>query len=104
MNIPDAPLPPWLRRIQQTYLAQVVVLPILTGFGSAILIGGCLANGIDHITRTCVMGAINSTMAAFLTAILSGHSPQSASFNPDGTKNLSVEMLSTQVAANARPR
>jgi hypothetical protein len=86
VNIPDAPLPPWLRRVQQTYLAQVVVLPILMGFGSSMLISGCIADGIDHITRACVMGSINSTLAAFLTAVFSGHSPGSASFNKDGTK------------------
>jgi hypothetical protein len=90
MTIPDAPLPPWARRIQQTWLFQVVALPIFLGFGSAIMVQGCLANGIEHIQRACLMGAINSTIISFVTVIVSGHSVASPAFHDDGSSNKAV--------------
>ncbi len=85
-----------MRRWQQSYLWQIILLPILTGFGGSLLAAGCLKDGIDHISRACVMGAVNTTIIAGVTVFLSGHSPGSASFNPDGTKNEAVVMSKTQ--------
>lgn len=85
MTIPDVPLPPWARKIQQAWAFQVLFWPILLGFGSAVLIQGCLANGIENISRACLMGALNSTLVSFLTVIFSGHSPGSSDFKADGT-------------------
>lgn len=81
------PLPPWLRRIQQSWLWQVIALPLLLGFGGSMLSMGCLANGIQNISHACLMGAINSTLISFATVVISGHSAGSASFNSDGTVN-----------------
>jgi hypothetical protein len=95
MTIPDVPLPPWLRKIQQSWLWQFIGLPLSLGFGSAMLLDGCLANGIDHIQRACVMGAISTTVISFLTVVISGHSVNSASFYPNGKPN---EMVAQVVA------
>ena len=85
MTIPDVPLPPWARQIQQTWTFQVLILPLVVGFGSAMLVSGCLKDGIQNITSVCVWGALNSTLVSFLTVIFSGHSPGSSDFKADGT-------------------
>ena len=90
MTIPDAPLPPWARRIQQAWFFQVICLPIVIGFSSAILAQGCLANGIEHLQKVCVMAAINSTIVSFVTVIVSGHSVGSPAFHSDGSENKAV--------------
>jgi hypothetical protein len=95
----DIPMPPWMRVIQQSYIWQFVCLPILLGFGSAILVGGCLSHGIDNIERECIMGAVSTTIVSLLTVIISGHSTNSASFHTDGTPNKLVE----QVAEMTKP-
>ena|ERR1019366_3858503 len=99
MNIPDVPLPPWARKIQQMWLAQVFALPLLIGFGGSVLIQGCLAGGVDNIQRACVIGALSNTFVSFLTVILSGHSSGSASFHDDGSVNAVV----AEVAAITKP-
>ncbi len=104
MPIPDAPLPPWLRRFQLTYWYQAVLLPVVMGFGSALVLNGCLANGVQNITTVCVWTAVNATIAAMLTAIFSGHSPGSASFKPDGEPNKVVaDVVKVQQAAASIP-
>jgi hypothetical protein len=85
MNIPDVPLPPILRRAQQSWLWQVIGLPVSVGFGSAILVQGCLAHGFENLQRACVMAALDGTLVSFLTVVISGHSPGSPSFKSDGT-------------------
>lgn len=85
MVIPDVPLPPLLRKWQQTWLWQVLGLPLVVGFGSAMLVSGCLKDGIQNITTVCVWGALNSTLVSFLTVVFSGHPPGSSDFKSDGT-------------------
>lgn len=87
------PMPPWMRVIQQSYIWQFVCLPVLLGFGRAILVSGCLSHGIDHMERECVMGAVSTTISSLLAVIISGHSTGSASFHADGTRNKLVEKV-----------
>jgi hypothetical protein len=62
----------------------------VVGFGGAILAQGCLANGIEHLQRACVMAAINSTIVSLVTVIVSGHSVASPAFHDDGSPNKAV--------------
>ncbi len=102
--IPDAPLPPWLRRFQQGWTYQAVLLPLFMGFGSSLVLNGCLGRGVQNIDVVCLWGAINASIAAFLTAIFSGHSPGSASFTPAGEPNKVVaDVVKVQQAVAATP-
>jgi hypothetical protein len=87
----DTPLPPAVRRVQQSWYWQALGLPLSLGFGSAILVQGCLANGIDHISRACVMSALSGALISFLTVLVSGHPPGSSDFHSDGTPNKTVQ-------------
>ena len=73
------------KKVQQTWTFQVLILPLVVGFGSAMLVSGCLKDGIQNITSVCVWGALNSTLVSFLTVIFSGHAPGSSDFKADGT-------------------
>ena len=89
--MPTVPLPPWLRRIQQSFLWQFVGLPIIVGFFGALTVNGCLAHGLFAIDTACLEGATSSTLISFLTVAISGHSPGSDSFKNDGTVNEAVK-------------
>lgn len=90
------PLPPLLRRVQQSYYWQFICLPVLIGFGGALVANGCLAHGLFDIDPVCLKTALSSTILSFLTVLISGHSPNSASFNSDGTENQVVKQVSAQ--------
>ena len=98
----DMPLPPWLRKIQQSYYWQVLCLPLLVGFGGALLTNGCLARGIFDIDVACLKGAVSSYILMTIGIYISGHSPGSASFNADGTPNQTVaKVVATDAATVA---
>lgn len=82
--MPDLPLPPWARKIQQNPWWQYVAQPLIIGFIAALV--PCLAKGIQNIETVCVWGAVNTIPVAVVTMLTSGHSTGSASFNADGTK------------------
>lgn len=92
--MPDAPLPPWMRKIQQSYYWQYILLPVLVGFGVAI--APCITKGIQNIEAVCLWGAVNTCVSSFIVQLVSGHSAGSASFNPDGTKNVQVAVVKSQ--------
>jgi len=103
--MPTVPLPPWLRKIQQSWYWQFLGLPLLVGFGGSMVTMGCLKDGIQNVAPACFWGAVNTTIISFFTVLISGHSPGSASFEPNGTTNTPVENLVTiqKAADTTRP-
>lgn len=99
MTIPDMPLPPLLRRWQQTWMWQVIGLPISVGFLTSTVTNGCLSHGIFAMDMECLKNSISATIVAFIAVLISGHSPNSPSFHDDGTPNKAVE----QVAEITKP-
>lgn len=87
------PLPPWLRNLQQSALWQDICLPILTGFGGALVLHGCFGKGIENIDRACVMLALNTLLLTWLTSIVKGHSVGSASFDAAGNPIAAAPVL-----------
>lgn len=86
------PMPAWLRKIQQSWMYQVVILPTVIGFGGALLLQGCLAD-LANIQRACVMTALNGFIIAVLTSFLKGHAPGSTNFASDGSTIPAAEKL-----------
>lgn len=78
------PMPAWLRKIQQGWAYQAVILPAVIGFGGSLMLQGCLIDGIDNISRKCAMAALNGFLISLFTSFLKGHSPGSASFASNG--------------------
>jgi hypothetical protein len=78
------PLPPWLRRCQQSWYWQNFALPIVVGFLGSITLQGCMAD-VFSISMVCVKGAANATMLTLLTSWVKGHSTGSSDFRSDGT-------------------
>lgn len=99
MTIPDVPMPPWMRQIQQTWAWQVLGLPIIVGFLTAAITNGCLAHGIFDMDMVCLKSSVSGTIISFITVLMSGHSPNSPSFHDDGSPNKAVE----QVAEITKP-
>ena len=78
------PLPPWLRRWQQTWYWQNAALPITVGFLGSLYQQGCMSD-IFAISMVCVKGAVNATVLTLLTSWVKGHSAGSSDFRSDGT-------------------
>ena len=78
------PLPPWLRRIQQSWYWGRFALPVLVGFIGSLTLQGCMAD-IFAISVVCVKGAVNATVLTLLTSWVKGHSEGSSDFKSDGT-------------------
>jgi hypothetical protein len=98
----DVPLPPWMRRIQQSFYWQFIVLPVLVGFGVALT--PCIGKGIQNIEAVCAWGAVNTCITSLITQFVSGHSIGSASFKPTGEPNKVVEnVIEVQKAVAATP-
>ena len=110
--MPTVPLPPWLRAWQQTWYWQILLMPALIGFGGSLVVNGCFANGLFAIGLPCVKLATSTWVLALLTSFIKGHSSGSASFNPNGTPNTTVNDVVTvqgavdthSVAAEAVPK
>lgn len=81
----DISLPPWMRRIQQTWYWQKFLQPMGVGFATAVVLQGCLGHGIEHIEMPCMVGAGNSMITALITKWTAGHSQGSTAFASDGT-------------------
>lgn len=86
------PLPPWMRRYQQTWYWQNFVMPLLVGFLGSLILQGCLKD-VFHISMSCVQAATNGCILSLVTAWVKGHSTGSVSFNPDGTPNDTVQKV-----------
>jgi hypothetical protein len=82
--MPTVPLPPWMRRIQQSFWWQIAMLPMLVGFLGSLILQGCLAD-VFAISLGCVKGAVNATVLTLLTSWVKGHSSGSSDFKSDGT-------------------
>ena len=78
---------PFLRRIQQTYTFHVFVAALITG---AVSVFTCFGEANEFSVKCLSKGAILGVLY-FLGAIQ--HSPDSASFRPDGTKDDLVEKI-----------
>jgi hypothetical protein len=78
------PLPPYLRRLQQSWWWQAFLLPVTVGFLGSITLQGCLSD-IFSISMICVKGAVNATILTLLTSWVKGHSAGSSDFKSDGT-------------------
>ena len=78
------PMPPWMRRVQQSFYWQNIFLPTAVGFGGSLIIQGCLGQ-LDNIQKSCVVAAFHSTVLTWITAWVKGHSTGSTSFAADGT-------------------
>ena len=89
------PLPPYLRRIQQSWLWQMVALPFLVVFVGFLVAQGCLSNGVFHIGEHCFETALTATLLSIAANFISGHSVGSKEFNPDGTSNKAVAKVAT---------
>lgn len=90
------PLPPWLRRIQQTWYWQNFALPIGVGFLGSFALQGCLSD-IFNIQANCIHIAINSTVTSLLTAWVKGHSVGSSDFKSNGTPLAAAPKLKEMV-------
>jgi hypothetical protein len=98
------PLPAWLRRWQQSFTYQVVLVPFIVGFGGFLLADGCLKDGIFAISKTCVESAFSGYVVSMITVFVSGKSVGSAEFKPDGTTNATVaNVVAIQAKATAEP-
>jgi hypothetical protein len=78
------PLPPWLRRCQQSWYWQNAALPITVGFVGSLYQQGCMSD-IFAISMVCVKGAVNSIVLTLITSWVKGHSIGSSDFKSDGT-------------------
>ena len=96
------PLPPWLRKWQQGWLYQTVLVPFVVGFGGFLLADGCLKDGIFSIQTSCLESAFSGFVVSLITVFISGKSVGSAEFHPDGTPNTTVaNVVKVQEAAEA---
>jgi hypothetical protein len=86
----NVPLPPWLRRWQQGWLYQAVLVPFVVGFGGFLLADGCLKDGIFSIQMPCLESAFSGFVISLITVFISGKSVGSAEFHADGTPNTTV--------------
>ena len=91
--MPTVTLPPWLRRIQQSWYFQLILQPILVGALPIFI--GCAGMSMENLSIHCVKLSLGAGLIALLIAFQ--HSTGSASFKPDGTPNEAVEKV---VAAN----
>ena len=93
-------LPPWIRRIQQGYVYQLLLVPFIVGFGGFLLADGCLKDGIFAISKTCVESAFSGYVVSMITVFVSGKSVGSPEFHSDGTPNQTVaNVVSAQASA-----
>ena len=96
------PLPAWMRRIQQTYAYQALLVPFVVGFGGFLIADGCLTGGIFNMQRACLESALNGWIISVITVFISGKSVGSPDFHPDGTPNTTVaNVVAVQTAAEA---
>jgi hypothetical protein len=79
------PLPPWLRRCQQSWYWQNAALPVFVGFLGSLTLQGCMSD-VFAISLVCVKGAANATILTLLTSWVKGHSVGSSDFKSDGTE------------------
>jgi len=77
---------PFLRRIQQSYSFHIVVAGLVAA-GTTIF--GCFSEANEFSVKCLTRGAIAGGI--YLFAALQ-HSPNSASFRPDGTKDELVQI------------
>jgi hypothetical protein len=78
------PLPPWLRRIQQSWYWQNLIMPIGVGFLGTLTLQGCLTD-VFNVSMVCVKGAVNGVILTLITSFVKGHSAGSSDFKSDGT-------------------
>src|SRR5262245_5405226 len=90
--MPEVPLPPLLRRFQQSWYWQSLLLPFLVGFGGSLLLQGCLGD-LGNLQQKCIWAAFNGYLISLITSWIKGHSLGSASFAADGTKIAAVGQL-----------
>ena len=96
------PLPPWLRKWQQTWYFQALLVPFVVGFGGFLIADGCLSDGIFSLHKACLESALNGWIISVITVFISGKSVGSPDFHPDGTPNTTVaNVVKVQQAAEA---
>ena len=78
-------LPPWVRQLQQSWIAQIAIAALIA---TAPALYQCAGNDFSDLSIACFKKWAVAA-AAYLFAI-SQHSPRSASFNPNGTPNQQV--------------
>ena len=87
-------MPAWLRRLQQSKIVQLIVIPTLITTVPALY--QCAGNDFANLSIDCFKKwAIAAVGYAF---VVLQHSPGSASFNPNGTPN---EQVAEVVKADA---
>lgn len=84
-------LPPFLRALQQSYLVQLIIAGLVVGGGVTF---ACFKANNNMFSMDCVRDGLVSA-AIYLFGSLQ-HSPNSASFNPDGTLNKAVALERTK--------
>jgi hypothetical protein len=83
-------LPPAWRRLQQTWTYHIAVSAI---GGGGVVASTCIK--LAHaFSRDCLFEGIAATGIAFFLSVQ--HSPNSASFNRDGTDNEMVKKVASQ--------
>ena len=98
----NIPLPPWLRRWQQTWYYQALLVPFIVGYGGFLIAGGCLSNGLFAMHKECLESAFSGFAVSLVTVFITGKSVGSPSFNTDGTSNTTVaNVVTVQKAAEA---
>lgn len=99
------PLPPVLRRIQQSWLYQALLVPFVVGFGGFLLADGCLSGGVFSVSPACLKTAFSAWVVSAITVFVSGKSVGTPEFKADGTPNKTVENIVTvqQAAIAGRP-
>lgn len=87
------PLPPWLRKLQQQWWFQFLILPALIAATPGFV--RCAGDNFANLSLTCFTESgkqIVYTIGVYLIAAFS-HSSGSASFNTDGTVNKQVQEI-----------
>jgi hypothetical protein len=82
----DVSLPPFLRRLQQSPLVQLILIPAIITAVPAVI--QCAGNDFANMSLSCLkLGA--AAAVVYIVGMLQ-HSPGSATFNANGTDNQQV--------------
>lgn len=96
-------IPPQLRQLQQSWLVQTIIIPMLIAFGGASIASLVTVSrgNLFNLTMTQLYDALGLggfAALAYIAAIFQ-HSPGSATFHADGTENKLVEKVATYTQA-----
>jgi hypothetical protein len=101
-------MPPWVRKLQQSYLVQTVAIPaVLVGLPATIATLLAASHGdlstLSWGTIETAFGIGGGLALSYVGAICQ-HSPRSNSFHDDGTPNKMVEKVAAETAEIPKAR